>query len=277
MVPEEALNFLRFSTALKIIVGRSVRLDQLDCVKTLLRDYLLTYLDIYGESEVMPNHHWAVHVPDQLPDYGPVYNFWAFLTERLNKLLKNLNSNNWTGGELEVLMMREFHRNGVLDSTLHRFLSNSATDSSPSLVLESKFIRALVTRDTKMEALGTLQDAARTELHPQLALAETKPDPLLSKPDSRARRIPSAEETVLITVNWMNESKFSTLDGGDRGFVWYQFPELGVNTLEYEEYKDPRAEGSKPFIMPLSKVECQISRGTLKHTEPPMWISTTMD
>lgn len=46
MVPEEALNFLRFSTALKIIVGRSVRLDQLDCVKTLLRDYLLTYLDV---------------------------------------------------------------------------------------------------------------------------------------------------------------------------------------------------------------------------------------
>jgi hypothetical protein len=48
-----------------------------------------------------------------------VYNFWAFLTERLNKLLKNLNSNNnWTGGLLEVSMMREFHRNPAVDSAV---------------------------------------------------------------------------------------------------------------------------------------------------------------
>jgi hypothetical protein len=47
-----------------------------------------------------------------------VYNFWAFLTERLNKLLKNLNSNNWTGGLLEVSMMREFHRNAAVDSAV---------------------------------------------------------------------------------------------------------------------------------------------------------------
>jgi hypothetical protein len=73
---------------------------------------------IYGESQILPNHHWAVHVPDQLIDYGPVYNFWAFLTEHLNKILKNLNSNNWTGGQLEVSMMREFHRKGAVDSAV---------------------------------------------------------------------------------------------------------------------------------------------------------------
>lgn len=71
---------------------------------------------IYGADQMKPNHHWSVHVPDQLDDFGPVYNFWAFLTERLNKILKDLNSNNWTGGELEVSMMREFHRNAALDS-----------------------------------------------------------------------------------------------------------------------------------------------------------------
>jgi hypothetical protein len=58
-----------------------------------------------------------------------VYNFWAFLTERLNKLLKNLNSNNWTGGLLEVSMMREFHRNAAVDSAvcvcLEHFISST--------------------------------------------------------------------------------------------------------------------------------------------------------
>ncbi|KAJ7213070.1 hypothetical protein GGX14DRAFT_393269 [Mycena pura] len=37
-----------------------------------------------------------------------VYTFWAILTERLNKILKTFNSNNWTGGCLEVSMMRKF-------------------------------------------------------------------------------------------------------------------------------------------------------------------------
>lgn len=40
--------------------------------------------------------------------------------------------------------------------------------------------------------------------------------------------IPGAEETLLITVNWMKESEFSPLDGGDYGFVWHQ---LCVSTL----------------------------------------------
>lgn len=65
-----------------------------------------------------PNHHWAVHTADQIRDYGPMYSFWAFLTERLNKILKNLNSNNWTGGRLEESMMREFHRSASLDGVV---------------------------------------------------------------------------------------------------------------------------------------------------------------
>ncbi|KAJ6534408.1 hypothetical protein B0H19DRAFT_876222, partial [Mycena capillaripes] len=111
MVEEEDENFLRFATALKMLIGRSIRRDQLPRIKSLLQEYLLTFEKIYGADQMKPNPHWSVHVPDQLDDFGPVYNFGAFLTEHLNKILKDLNSNNWTGGELEVSMMREFHRN----------------------------------------------------------------------------------------------------------------------------------------------------------------------
>ncbi|KAJ7193721.1 hypothetical protein GGX14DRAFT_378758, partial [Mycena pura] len=72
----------------------------------------------YGRESMKPNHHWAVHIPDQVLDYGPLNGFWAFLTERLNKILKNLNSNNWTGGRLEVSMMREFHRSTRITSVV---------------------------------------------------------------------------------------------------------------------------------------------------------------
>ncbi|KAJ7770774.1 hypothetical protein B0H16DRAFT_1660942 [Mycena metata] len=98
----EDINFLRFATALKIMVGSSIRLDRLP--------------RLYGSESMKPNHHWAVHIPDEIHDFGRLYSFWAFLTERLNKILKNLNSNNWTGGRVEVSMMREFHRSTKLDA-----------------------------------------------------------------------------------------------------------------------------------------------------------------
>ncbi|TFK52674.1 hypothetical protein OE88DRAFT_1712157 [Heliocybe sulcata] len=66
--------------------------------------------ELYGEGAMKPNHHWVVHLPDQIRDYAAVYNFWLFLVERLNKTLKNYNNNHHGGGELEVTLMRTFYR-----------------------------------------------------------------------------------------------------------------------------------------------------------------------
>ncbi|KAJ7258646.1 hypothetical protein C8J57DRAFT_1073653 [Mycena rebaudengoi] len=355
MVEGEDENFLRFATALKMIVGRSIRLEKLPKIKSLLQTYLVTFAAIYGRDEMKPNHHWAVHVPDQLVDFGPVYNFWAFLTERLNKLLKNLNSNNWTGGALEVSMMREFHRNSAVDSTML-----STAQGSPSGANETEFIR-LLAGSRNVEAVGTVQDAAHSELtlsrikfgtvaqemkplsdddtmrialvryynqatrrvhlNPRDQRAGERTSLLIPyadaynyalldgrriTPTSRSTRntegssiiqvmfgsracagvvraillhrqpgVRSSVETMLLMVQWMVESPDTPLD--NNAFIWDKFPELGINTWLHEQYEDPKADGSRPVIIPLSDVQCQISRGTLKHTDPPMWITTTMD
>ncbi|KAK7059286.1 hypothetical protein R3P38DRAFT_2496527 [Favolaschia claudopus] len=101
-----------------------------------------------------PNHHWAVHVFDQILDYGPVYSFWAFLPERLNKVLKNLNSNNSNGGELEVSMMREFHRAVALEGLVNVPFA---------LRMENAFVKLLFVRRKNKQALGTIEDAASYE------------------------------------------------------------------------------------------------------------------
>ncbi|KAJ7661829.1 hypothetical protein B0H17DRAFT_849898, partial [Mycena rosella] len=101
---DEDYNFLRFATALKILVGSSIHIDDGVVARKLLEKYLLNFSKLYGMGTMKLNHDWVVHVPDQVLDYGPLYSFWAFLTERLNKVLKNLNSNNWSGGLLEVSM-----------------------------------------------------------------------------------------------------------------------------------------------------------------------------
>lgn len=71
---------------------------------------MLTFYQLYGPSVIRPNHHYAVHTPDSVRDYGPLHEFWTFLFERLNKVLKSYRTSNHAGGELETLFFREFHR-----------------------------------------------------------------------------------------------------------------------------------------------------------------------
>lgn len=61
-----------------------------------------------------PNHHWVTHIFDQLLDYGPVYGFWAFPVERMNRVLCLTNINNRENGEIESTFMSEFERFTIL-------------------------------------------------------------------------------------------------------------------------------------------------------------------
>jgi hypothetical protein len=74
------------------------------------------------------------------------------------------------------------------------------------------------------------------------------------------------------------ESEFA-LDArqGTDSQVVLRSPEFGINTWEYQEYEDPGDAESKPLIIPLEDVQCQISRGTIEHTDPILWMTTTMD
>ncbi|KIJ09903.1 hypothetical protein PAXINDRAFT_86790 [Paxillus involutus ATCC 200175] len=152
MKKEEPVIFLCLSAALKIFCGSSIKLDMLPRAEELLQEYLLEYKKMYGTESMKPNFHWAVHLTQQIRDYGPVYNFWAFLSERLNKVLKSSNSNNWTGGQVEISMMREFARGSRLDS-----LARSALVTAESPVVKAILEQML---GEKQEASGTVQDAA---------------------------------------------------------------------------------------------------------------------
>ncbi|KAF8170479.1 hypothetical protein K438DRAFT_211361 [Mycena galopus ATCC 62051] len=72
MVRGEETNFLLFWQALKIVVGSSIRIDQVPKARKLLEKYLLEFSSLYGEDQMKPNHHWVVHIPDQILDFGPV-------------------------------------------------------------------------------------------------------------------------------------------------------------------------------------------------------------
>jgi len=55
--------------------------------------YLETYITIFGEENVVPNHHMACHLRDILLDFGPVFSYWCFPFERLNGCLQGFPNN----------------------------------------------------------------------------------------------------------------------------------------------------------------------------------------
>jgi hypothetical protein len=54
-------------------------------------------------------------------------------------------------------------------------------------------------------------------------------------------------------------------------------PELSVDTWVYNEYAAPTDTECPPRVMPLASIQCQVARGAIKYTTPPLWITTSMD
>lgn len=129
-VPEEIPMYLSLATALQIMFATSLTHEQVERARSLMTSFLTEYqrvcaicgffsiwiklsLQIYGKDALKPNFHWAAHQVEQLYNFGSMSNFWCFLPERLNGVLKNINSNFW--------------KHGVMESTfMHGFLADSA-------------------------------------------------------------------------------------------------------------------------------------------------------
>ncbi|KAG2059487.1 hypothetical protein BDR06DRAFT_967985 [Suillus hirtellus] len=91
--PGDPANFLKLCAALHILSKCSL-CDQ----------------DLYGSGLVKPDHHFVTHVGACVRNFGPLHDFWTFLFEHLNKLLKSYKTNNHSNGALEMTFFMEFHR-----------------------------------------------------------------------------------------------------------------------------------------------------------------------
>ncbi|KAJ7923894.1 hypothetical protein B0H13DRAFT_1448180, partial [Mycena leptocephala] len=87
--------------------------------------------------------------------------------------------------------------------------------------------------------------------------------------------VSESRDTILVHISWMKQSNLTPLDAGK--FTWADHPQLGVDTWEYNTYADPKDEDFLPIIMRLVDIQCQISRGKISHTDPPLWMTVTMD
>ncbi|KAI0717703.1 hypothetical protein C8T65DRAFT_707076 [Cerioporus squamosus] len=158
MRKEEIALMLSLSAALKLLLSSSTTRAQRDRGAELLYEYLINYKALYGLDAMMPNHHYASHIPEQLDLFATVYEMWAFLGERLNLVLKSTNLNGRRGGQQEITMMREFDRDQELRNMAQ---SITQTPSDKSAAGDAAVSIAQRILHNPHEARGTLEISAQ--------------------------------------------------------------------------------------------------------------------
>ncbi|KAJ7143704.1 hypothetical protein C8R44DRAFT_724739 [Mycena epipterygia] len=157
--PDDPDNFLKLCTALKVFVQDTILEAELIDADKLIREYGLELVDLYGPEVIRPNHHYATHTAQNVRNYGPLREFWTFLFERLNKVLKSYKTPNHAGGKLEASFFREFQRT-VQQS---RLLNQGAREPVGSELRDAVEIMYNATADDRgtVQALARELDAAR--------------------------------------------------------------------------------------------------------------------
>ncbi|KAJ7858910.1 hypothetical protein B0H14DRAFT_2254838, partial [Mycena olivaceomarginata] len=84
--------------------------------------------------------------------------------------------------------------------------------------------------------------------------------------------VPSSKQPLLAFVAWMKPSKFIPLN--DNSFIWNDCENLPLLLAAYALPNDP---DFPPHVIPLDNIQCQVARGKIGYTRPPLWIITTMD
>ncbi|KNZ62846.1 hypothetical protein VP01_1216g4 [Puccinia sorghi] len=106
----QAKMFLNFSSLVictSIVSLKGVTNDHCNKFAEAYRLYTETAKDVFQWPKVTPNHHYALHLPDQLQWWGPLPNVSEFSGKHINGMLQKINTNGQIG-KMEGTVMREF-------------------------------------------------------------------------------------------------------------------------------------------------------------------------
>ncbi|RXW14351.1 hypothetical protein EST38_g11510 [Candolleomyces aberdarensis] len=128
--PDDPANFMKLCEALRLLLSREISDRQIDEAERLLSAYCSELVTLYGADVIRPNHHYAIHTPDCLRDFGPLHGFWTFLFERLNKVLKSYKTNNQSGVSTSRQISRasKQDKSGMFSEAATYMFSASADD-----------------------------------------------------------------------------------------------------------------------------------------------------
>ncbi len=83
--------------AMRYATSHVITKDHISQYKRYMLEYLKMLREIDPLTNLLPNHHEALHIPDFLGYFGPMHGWWMFVYERMIGLLQNINTNHKIG------------------------------------------------------------------------------------------------------------------------------------------------------------------------------------
>ncbi|MBW0491616.1 hypothetical protein O181_031331 [Austropuccinia psidii MF-1] len=87
-----------------IVVAKSITKEDAICFSQSYQSYQNTSKKLLTNIQITPNHHYAMHIPEQLMQWGPLMGLSEFSGERLVGTLQNLKTNSINGAQEEKIM-----------------------------------------------------------------------------------------------------------------------------------------------------------------------------
>ncbi|KAJ4487060.1 hypothetical protein C8J55DRAFT_594498 [Lentinula edodes] len=111
-------NFCDLVAATNIIASYSVTPTEADDYGKYFKSYRNSMRELFPQYHSLPNHHYAMHNPEQLKFWGPLACLSEFPGERLNGEFARISTNNHFN-EIELTMVRQFGRKANLNVILN--------------------------------------------------------------------------------------------------------------------------------------------------------------
>ena len=89
---EHLESFLALVSVFRWAPTRSTSERQIQVVEHQLQKYYRSFMALSGK--MTPSHHFSLHLPECLREFGPVHGWWGFAFERYNGIIQRQNSNN---------------------------------------------------------------------------------------------------------------------------------------------------------------------------------------
>lgn len=86
-------NFIDLVAAARLSTSKQLTPLKISRYEEAIHKYLSGLRTLFPDMALVPNHHLALHLPEDLHAFGPVHSYWTFPFERCIRLLRNVNSN----------------------------------------------------------------------------------------------------------------------------------------------------------------------------------------
>ncbi|EGG03721.1 uncharacterized protein MELLADRAFT_117259 [Melampsora larici-populina 98AG31] len=142
------LNIADLVQCTNIVTTKAVTRHDADMFAFFYKRYHKNSLCIFGNMGVVPNHHYALHIPDQLRRWGPLNQVSEFAGERLIGMLQGIQTNTHLA-EMDKTMLRRF-------AQLQRLMGDHPIDEntvSEELTKSKAARRKIELKDYKYDAL----------------------------------------------------------------------------------------------------------------------------